>query len=261
MALDLTSARAKLRRAEDHFKAVNDDVGGRLQPSDYKVAKHINADATEHSWVFHATKGMNFEDISLIAGDCIHNLRSALDHLVYAIAVHESSQDPPPDARRLAFPITCKPSEFADARRRIKSLSDSVRAAIEAVQPYNRPHPEFPPLLGLLGEFDDLDKHRLLQVTIGVFNKASFGYDNIPPGTKFQFGVNKRPLEDGAVIATMIFETPHPNMQGSFDGDLMLAIPHVPGPTGSRGTEVRSLLMLIKDEVRAVIDIVAAAVQ
>jgi hypothetical protein len=42
-------------------------------------------------------------------GDCLPNLRCALDHLVYAIAIHESGQSPPPCEGSLAFPICDSP--------------------------------------------------------------------------------------------------------------------------------------------------------
>src|SRR4051794_32749877 len=42
---------------------------------------------------------------SLVAGDCVHNLRSALDNLIYAIAIYQSRQNPPPDDKSLQFPI------------------------------------------------------------------------------------------------------------------------------------------------------------
>lgn len=261
MPSNLSSVEAKIGRAEQHLKAIHNEVAIRLQPHLYSVTSQLNADATCLSWIFHASdKGTDFEALSVLVGDYIHNLRCALDHLVYAIAIYESRQDPPPEANKLAFPLACNAAQFHDAKRRIKSLSDPVRAIIEAVQPYNRPHPELPPLLGLLGELDDIDKHRLLQVVIGAFKKASFGYSNLPPGTAITWRIRSKPPEDGAEIAAIIFGTPQPDVKGNFVGDWIIIVPHRPGMNKAPGTEIIDLLHMLRDEVKAVVIRVAAAV-
>jgi hypothetical protein len=45
-----------------------------------------NPDFTRYSFIIRELRRPAFKRWALIAGDCIHNLRSALDHLVYAIA-------------------------------------------------------------------------------------------------------------------------------------------------------------------------------
>jgi hypothetical protein len=261
MALDLTSVNAKLRRANEHLNSVHQEAVSRLQPQDYSASKQINANRTRFSWVFHAHKGTDFETLSLQFADCVHNLRCALDHLVYTIAIHESGNNPPPEANRLAFPLACNTAQFQDAKRSIKSLSLPVRTAIESVQPYNRPHPDFPPLLGLLGEFDNMDKHRLLRVTIGTFSKTSYGH-RIPAGVPFQLRVNVSPLENGAEIAAFVFDNPMPeDVIGNFDGDFILGVNHAPSPGGNIGSEARTILAVMRNEVKAVIDIVVSEVK
>ena len=70
----------------------------------------------------------------------------------------------PPDENKLMFPITDSAVKFNEAAQRIRSLSAPVRKAIEDVQPFNRPHPKLPPLLAILRDFENIDKHRLLRL-------------------------------------------------------------------------------------------------
>lgn len=50
--------------------------------------------------------------IPAIGSDAIHYLRSALEHLVYRLAILESGQDPPPKHDKLGFPIAETPEVF-----------------------------------------------------------------------------------------------------------------------------------------------------
>ena len=43
-------------------------------------------------------------------------------------------------------------------------ISEPVRAIFESLQPYNRPDPTLPPLLRILRELNNVDKHRLLKL-------------------------------------------------------------------------------------------------
>src|ERR1039458_556639 len=91
----------------------------------YSISKERNEDFTRFYVVLHVAEIPSLQDWTLIIGDCVHNLRSALDHLVYAIAMHESGQNPPPKEDRLAFPIVDNPADRTakEAIRRIASLS------------------------------------------------------------------------------------------------------------------------------------------
>jgi hypothetical protein len=70
-----------------------------------RSSREKDAGGRRHSLILRVLKLPALERWSLVAADCVHNLRCALDHLVYAIAVYESGQDPPPNHRGLQFPI------------------------------------------------------------------------------------------------------------------------------------------------------------
>ena len=184
--LSLPGYQAKVRRAEEHLQAIQHSIRAWHDTHPYRFTRQSNADRTRHSIIARFDSRPPIEHLSLLSGDCSHGLRSALDHLVYAIAVYESGADPPPNERRLQFPITDTAELFQDQVWRIKALSTPVRAAIEACQPYNRRHKLVPPLLSILRDFDDTDKHRLLNVVVsaqfeGELRNLSYP---IPPGQR-----------------------------------------------------------------------------
>jgi hypothetical protein len=112
------------------------------------------------------------EEISLIAGDVIHNLRSALDHLAWAMA-SEFSGGEPPDPTGVQFPIRDTAAAFGEARRVRAQLAVAHWQFIESVQPYHGVdgrsdswHGPYNHQLALLRDLSNDDKHRLTRVTL-----------------------------------------------------------------------------------------------
>jgi hypothetical protein len=114
MALDLTSVHAKLRRAEQHFYTLKSEIKAWQHQQPYKYTTGVSPDFTKYFIVINKRIPCEapIERWSLMIGDTVHNLRSALDHLVYAIAVHQTGQNPPPDENILAFPILKTSAKF-----------------------------------------------------------------------------------------------------------------------------------------------------
>jgi len=197
-------------------------------------------------------------------GDSIHNLRCALDHLVYTISVHELNADPPPNAGKCAFVIKDAPNDFRSNHWHIEALSLPVRKAIESVQPYNRKHPILPPLLAVLRDFDDADKHRLIKVVLQ--RPYEFNISAIGPGLRPEDHHFESPyvdLADGAEIAWVTSKHPTPHLQLQGRVTATIAVEHAPGPSpgGIERTGIERLLLEdLLPEVREVIRIVSAAV-
>src|SRR5208283_1653448 len=110
--LDLTSVNAKISRGINHAQAVESEIRAWMNGSPYRLVHEFNSDSTEHSLVFRVISKPELERWALMVGDAIHNLRCCLDHLVYAIAVHESGKNPPLNWDSLQFPIYDEPDRF-----------------------------------------------------------------------------------------------------------------------------------------------------
>ena len=98
--------------------------------------------------------------LSVIAGEIAHDLRSALDHLVWH-CVEANGSTPNRDT---AFPIQRVADDDGFARQ-TKGLSTAVVEVVRSVQPHKKQTPEHDPLLRL-HDFNRFDKHRLLHVAV-----------------------------------------------------------------------------------------------
>ena len=109
--------------------------------------------------------------IPLIAGDVLFNLRAALDHLAYKLALANKTTD----ERVLhgtSFPIFDNVELYGKySRQRMKGMSQAAQDAIDATKPYAGGNN----LLWQLHRLNNIDKHRLL-VTVG----AAVGYHSLP---------------------------------------------------------------------------------
>jgi hypothetical protein len=108
---------------------------------------------------------------SLIIGDVVQNIRSALDHVVYALANAYTETLSEKAARDSQFPIIgdegqngatgLGASNFQSIRqRRIGCIDPKAQAIIERVQPYHRGAIFRGHYLWKLNELSNIDKHR-----------------------------------------------------------------------------------------------------
>ncbi|CAI8988517.1 hypothetical protein [Pseudomonas chlororaphis] len=171
----------------------------------------------------------------LAIGECVHNLRSALDNLAYALARLEC--DPPAFPGRIAFPIfTDKASYEANGRRYISQLPQASADLVERLQPFQRDgSPEFgiaanDPLV-LLQWLNNADKHRvpsvvLIAPTELTHNMAVKFYSdedasaNVPPDTTVWAG----PLEAGVTLIELRTTCPIESVSGQYEGYARVAI-------------------------------------
>jgi len=236
LSIDLVSPRARLRRAHEHVTGLMSAVA-RWQANDpYRSERRASEDFRRHSIVCRWNTAPDLTAWSLMASDALHSLRSALDQLVYAVAVHQCGQKPPPNERTLAFPITDDNTLFAGAAWRIKSLSAAVQQEIESAQPFNRPHARLPPLLGLLRDLDDANKHRTLQVvlqSVAAVDVRQLSY-GVPPGHSLSIHYYTGPVIDGSELVAL--ELPEPVRDLSFGARIKIVavLPHKPGPPPER---------------------------
>lgn len=261
--LELTGIRAKLARAQEHAQTVYNEVRAWIDREPYSVTEHINADSTRYSLILRENEPAPFERWTLILSDALNNLRSALDYLVYEVAAVESGNTPPPFHKKLLFPITDSTTDFDKAireRRVLGDISDPVRAVFETMQPYNRPHPTLPPLLRILRELNNADKHRLLGLCYGAITEGNLGLVgmHLADGRKCRIVVALGEVKDGTEVAASIFERPTPNMKWDrTDMAIVVAVWHgkrdPSAPDYTAYTELSGLLKLLIAEVRTVI--------
>jgi hypothetical protein len=106
-------------------------------------------------------------ELSLIIGECIHNLRSTLDNLAFELALAGNLGKPLPDkvAENSAFPIFSERKKFVKKRKSlIGCIPPRAQTIIQDLQPYNRGDGFWRDPLWHLYELSNMDKHRLPHV-------------------------------------------------------------------------------------------------
>jgi hypothetical protein len=103
----------------------------------------------------------------MLIGDCVHNLRSALDNFCFSAA--RIRCDPPADPRGIQFPIfDTRQAYKSNAARTLKQLPDSAAALLEHFQPFQKDTADEIQRhsLMMLQHLSNQDKHRIPQVAL-----------------------------------------------------------------------------------------------
>jgi hypothetical protein len=109
----------------------------------------------------------------VMLGDCVHNLRSALDHLICQLTMlNGGTMD---DCARTQFTIASKSeAQFEGmAKTQLAGLSPMHRAVVKSLQPYHAGDQAWRHPLALLAELSNADKHRLVNPTYSVLKTDS----------------------------------------------------------------------------------------
>ncbi len=130
--------------------------------------------------------------LGLIAGDCIHNLRSALDNLAFQLALaHNKGRLSNNIERYSGFPILSNdiardPESLKTFNKMTRGIDPLAKAEIEGLQPYKRGNRFSTDPLWQLNKLDIEDKHRLPHSTrlvhvsaLAFFPPESIGIDEV----------------------------------------------------------------------------------
>lgn len=147
--------RVKIKRAEKHLR----DLAAELLAARNVRTTVVGPKTSPHTG--QTVRGLvtlprlPFDAVAT-AGDIVHNLRSALDHLAYQLVIVGSGKEP---SRRVEFPIAKDLATYeAEKARKLEGMRPPAIEAIDNIKPYkggNEP-------LWRIHELDNIDKHRTL---------------------------------------------------------------------------------------------------
>lgn len=161
---------AKFDRADESIQNLNTEINTYLRDTPNLYETHRDFEKDGRDYVFRVRGNPNVPlRFPVIAGEIIHHLRSALDHLVVALAVSANQKV----LNTHQFPICRSADKFQKAVTSgcIKGISASARDRIEKAQPYFQAKPD-DYILTVLHELDIRDKHRVLLFAVAA---ASMG--------------------------------------------------------------------------------------
>jgi hypothetical protein len=144
----------KIARSEEHFHELELKINEFVHTAPYVQVVEPHPQKPGH--VIHKMKLTQTLPGSLgeIAGDIVHNLRSALDNAGYTIAAAIGK----PDAKYCAFPFAGSLSQMASSVGRSKDLPNEIQSLFVGFQPYHNGDND----LWALNEMCNADKHKML---------------------------------------------------------------------------------------------------
>jgi hypothetical protein len=208
MAHPLNGVYAKLGRAEQHLEVLRVDTQRFLDSDPYTFVWKFDQQRRNKFLHAHIQKTVP-DEWSLVIGELAHNARSALDALVYQLALLKHKRyDAIPGKPQ--FPIFLERAGYEsprDAKGMIRALNPEHRALIEREQPYNGLKTDDP--LWWLHDINNSDKHRLVNTSGGFVTAAKIGIPRKGPGgLDFHIHtVGATVLEEDTPVLWMSFES------------------------------------------------------
>ena len=221
----------KVARAAQHLADLQARISFWIATQPFTTVPELSPDRLTWSLRLRVGSPPPTEEWSIFLGDCIHNLRSALDASVWELSTKGGeAPDRPLD---IQFPIVDDPLKWeAAAKRRLAGVPAPVIERIRIVQPMMRPDEEKPrDLLTLLQHLSNLDKHRssisasIVPDTINADFSVQFESDeaatrNVPPNVTVHFPE----IRDGHLIVEYATVDPIDETTGGFGLSLGIAV-------------------------------------
>jgi hypothetical protein len=210
----------KLQQAGVHLKNLKQAIDTYRYDGSFHVEQARRQDANAIDFTLRVTSPPPIDEWSLIVGDCIHNMRAALDQLAWQL-----DSEPTAGPGGTAFPVYAKkPKNWPTPT--VARMPAAAQAIIEGLQPYNEPTPdriERHPL-ATLHALDISDKHHVL--IAAVEKVAGDTIAGLPFGSSVE-SVVFPPFADGAKVATVTYPAgePTPTLHYNIALDVVLVDP------------------------------------
>jgi hypothetical protein len=225
----LGGAARKIERAEAHRQELGREIASFIESEPYAIRRE--RETKRKKYVLREILEVRRDpppELSLIIGDCLHNLRCALDYLAYELARLEQGKK----VALTHFPIYSDWRDYRLARQedrsRVEYLNRRHRAVINRLQPYRRRHEPRNDPLAILARLDNRDKHRSLQLMY-AWLKPHETY--VVPKQDISRILKSEPfpggrVEDGTILVTnhVIPSGPNPDVYVSGVGSIDIAL-------------------------------------
>lgn len=161
------SIRAKVERAESHMAELAEmDRAYRSVQCSLAITEDAESGISHFTFIMPSPPST----VPTIVGDCLNNLRSSLDHLIWQIVASNDIAQP---SKENMFPICMSEGAFSGQIRgnRLRGVPQDAIDQIERLQPYVGQHNS---LLALLSKLCNMDKHQDLHYCVSIASDVSF---------------------------------------------------------------------------------------
>jgi len=162
-----------MARAAKHLKAIKRSIAAYGAKRPYRIVK-AKVKKTKNLSILKPP-----DDIAVLAGEMIYQMRSALDHLAFELVKHNSASLPTNWEETCEFPLRTRPprhgkppvpysppAPLSEFSRQLPGVPITALTFIETLQPYYGT-PAVNNFLGVLAKLSNIDKHRYLNVVSG----------------------------------------------------------------------------------------------
>lgn len=211
----LESAGVKIVRAMKYHKSFEDCIAEYRREEPFEIIKQ--ADQTAELRI-HKSPPI---ELSILTGEVVYHLRSALDHLFFEL-VRKNLIGPIPRNvfKNCQFPLYTEVPEAAQGnfpvdRRHIRIpywVPDRAYTYIESLQPYYRSDRRHH-ALKMLTKLSNVDKHRHLNTTVTRVNRR----ETFTSARGFSYTLLHPMLDDGAQINSVFLDPSIDSIFGAYD--------------------------------------------
>jgi len=258
MSIRLIGVLAKIERANKHIMDLEREVSAFIEDNPGRELLACDTDPETGDIIYRVKYNRPIPiAIQLIAGDIAHNLRSALDHLVWQLV--EAGGGRPNGFT--ALPV-CKDTEHFQSRKttkKVAGIAPEAKRLVELMQPYNA----LDNMLLAITEVNNFDKHRLLFVVAKKITATRVGIGertaaSLPPGAgtvldlTFDWitdGDTPRLLKEGDVFVRFVDCRSHPDCNLDFAYDIVFSEPEI-----VRNSPICKFFREVSDWVLGVVD-------
>ncbi|HXQ53376.1 MAG TPA: hypothetical protein VN802_19950 [Stellaceae bacterium] len=202
MAAELFEAsKIKLKRARVHIEALREAILDYLRPHPVVLEVAPGPTPDKKAWVVRVSNEAPRE-LAAIAGDAVHNLRSALDLMACELVRLNGKDD-----KNVRFPFSASEAEFDNALswRQMDKAAPDVVDLLKSMKPYRGGNEA----LRGIHDLDILDKHQMLIPTIQYAGAMPLTIQTpIGPVEFTDFSVV--PARDGELIGLFAVNLPVP---------------------------------------------------
>jgi hypothetical protein len=152
----------KMIRAKQHYEELARELDAYYATRPGGLVEVPDNVAEKRHYQFQETKRLP-PRIGLICGDCLQNMRSALDYLIWELVL---ANEKAPTEKNM-FPICLKKKSYENAvenLNRLDGVNEKAIAHIDALQPFQMENPEGSPLY-VLDVLTNINKHRRVLLT------------------------------------------------------------------------------------------------
>jgi hypothetical protein len=245
----------KVGRANFQLRELNERFRKYTEERPYRIGEHFDLRPAEeigdYSFLIENPLVPNRE-WGVLIGEIVHNLRSALDHAVYAAAGNPS--------RNTFFPVYVNEEDWdKKSCGPLYSVPDKVVALVKQAQPYRQKPNSSLHEIRLLNAMWNHDKHRLLHATVLTLGKPQPGIvivrdvDEIVSQEIFL-----RPLEKNVKIANAVIRPNGAQPKLKLDGNLALGVAFGKGIDGLDAIGGKHVIAVLTNILRVVMWLVGS---